>query len=146
MLQTKDKWFLNQLQPKSQNRHFHTPAENSLLMQKQAWHMTTHFVVEGHKWTDRLTHRISIVASLQLAVTEVKRDFWQLLSRGRPKHHSGDPLKCRKEAVTAPISQVECVPPDRHWYCLHDSFRGRFLRNSRLKRVQHAFSRSRMFF
>ena len=34
MLQTKDKWFLKQLQPKSQKQHFHTPAANSLLLQK----------------------------------------------------------------------------------------------------------------
>ena len=34
MLQTKDKGFLKQLQPKSQNRHFHTPAANSVLLQK----------------------------------------------------------------------------------------------------------------
>ena len=34
MLQTKDKWFLKQLQPKSQNQHFHTSAANSLLPQK----------------------------------------------------------------------------------------------------------------
>ena len=39
-----------QLQPKYQNRHFHTPAANSLLLQKEAWHITTHFVVEGHKY------------------------------------------------------------------------------------------------
>ena len=48
MLQTKDKWFLKQLQPKSQNQQFHTPAANSLLLQKWTWHITTHFVVEGH--------------------------------------------------------------------------------------------------
>ena len=48
MLQIKDKWFLKQSQPKSQNRYFHTPAANSLLLQKEAWNITTHFVVEGH--------------------------------------------------------------------------------------------------
>ena len=47
-LQTKDKSFLKQLQPKSPNGHFHTPAANSLLLQKNTWHITTHFVVEGH--------------------------------------------------------------------------------------------------
>ena len=48
MLRTKDKLFFKQLQSKSQNRHFHTPAANSLLLQKQVWHIKTHFVVEGH--------------------------------------------------------------------------------------------------
>ena len=34
MLHTKDNLFLNQLQPKSQNWHFHTPAANSMPLQK----------------------------------------------------------------------------------------------------------------
>ena len=48
MLQTKDKGVLKQIQPKSQNHHFHSPTAKSLLLQKLAWYITTHFVVKGH--------------------------------------------------------------------------------------------------
>ena len=51
-LQAKNIRFLKAVTTKYQNRHFHTPAANSLLLQKWAWHNTTHFVVEGHKQTD----------------------------------------------------------------------------------------------
>ena len=33
---------------------FTPPAANSLLLQKQVWHITTHFVVEGHIWCSLL--------------------------------------------------------------------------------------------
>ena len=48
------KWFLKQLELKSQNRHFHTPAVKSLLLQKYAYHITTHFSVEGHIYSKGL--------------------------------------------------------------------------------------------
>ena len=59
MLQTKHNWFRKQLQPKSQNRYFHTPAAYSLLLQKQDWLITTQFMVEGHIYIARDLHTMA---------------------------------------------------------------------------------------
>ena len=67
MLQDKEKLFLKQLQPKSQNRHFHTPAANSLLLQKQAWHITSHLVVEVDICFKRITYEGCDLDMLEMA-------------------------------------------------------------------------------
>ena len=63
MLQTKDKWLLRQLQQKSQNPHSHIPAANSLLLQKLAWHIATHFVMVGNCQTTPVSPLIKILFS-----------------------------------------------------------------------------------
>ena len=117
MLQTKDKWFLKQSQPKSQTQHFHTPAANSLLLQKVEsgmgcpdWHTAMHSLrlqrllwfycpghagVSGNERADRLASTADITSGLQLGRAEVLRGLRNFLSADKPEHQSIDRLKER---------------------------------------------------